>query len=97
MYWIYKQGENVNFKITLLHQEKAAGSEEVAWRISKDGVAPPLQQGKITLKDGAGTVTGSLGEPGFLQCQVTFKDGATAYVATAGAGIDPLLIKPSMP
>ena len=94
---IYKQGETVSFKITLQHLQQPAGSEEVSWRITKDGVLPPMQEGKVTLTAGAATVTGSLKEPGFLQCQVTFKDGTTAYVATGGAGIDPYAIKPSMP
>lgn len=93
---IYKQGETVPFKITLQHLQKPAGTEEVSWRITKDGV-PPVREGKVVLQDGAAIVTASLDEPGFLQCQVTFKDGATSYVATGGAGIDPLAIQPSMP
>jgi cephalosporin-C deacetylase len=94
---IYKQDEIVPFKITLQHRGQPAGSEEIAWRLTKDGVLPPLKEGTISLATGAATITGSLNEPGFLQCQVTFKDGKTAYVATAGAGIDPFEIKPSMP
>lgn len=93
---IYKQGETVPFKITLQHLQQPAGAEEVSWRISKDGV-PPISEGKINLKAGEATITGSLNEPGFLQCRVTFKNGTTACVATGGAGIDPFAIQPSMP
>ncbi|MET0263080.1 MAG: acetylxylan esterase [Rariglobus sp.] len=93
---IYKQGETVTFKIDLLHQQKPAASQEIEYLISKDGVAP-FQKGVVTLKEGRATVKGSLNEPGFLQCKVTFKENKQIYTALAGAGVDPLQIKPSMP
>jgi len=99
---IYGQGQTVTFNVELLHNQKPAATEEIDWTISKDGVAP-IQTGKLTLKDGRGVLTGSLKEPGFLQCKVSFKApaGATpaspAITALSAAGVDLSAIKPSMP
>ncbi|MFA6288960.1 MAG: acetylxylan esterase [Opitutaceae bacterium] len=93
---VYKQGETVTFKIDLQFQKKPAGSQQIEWLLSKDG-GPLLQKGTAILKEGCATVTGSLNEPGFLQCKFTFKDGKEIYSTLAGAAIDPFAIKPSMP
>jgi len=94
---LYHQGETVTFKVQLQHQQKAAAAEEIDWTLSMDGVAP-ITTGKITLKDGAATLTGTLKQPGFLQCKVSFKDAQkTTFTALAAAGVDLAQLKPSMP
>lgn len=93
---LYKQGEKITFNIKLEHDKQPAADQEIEYLISKDGVAP-FTKGTVKLTAGVASVSGSLNEPGFLQCKVTFKDGKQPYVAFAGAGVDPLLIKPSMP
>lgn len=93
---IYRQGDTVTFKIELLHRQKPAASQQIECVISKDGVAP-FDKKTLTLSDGRATVPGTLDEPGFLRCQVTFKDGTQSYTALAGAGIDPEKIQPSLP
>src|SRR5581483_2526718 len=48
--------------------------------------------------DGMATVTGTLGEAGFLQCRVTIPTPyKTNLTAVAGAGFEPTKIKPSLP
>ena len=70
---------------------------EVDWTISKDGV-PPTTRGTARLTNGAATVTGKLDEPGFLQCRAVLRStNKTDGAAVAGAAIDPLRIKPSLP
>ena len=51
------------------------------------------------LKGGKAKATGKLDEPGFLQCRASFRETPTSapITALAGAGIEPLEIKPSMP
>ncbi|MBI5385728.1 MAG: acetylxylan esterase [Verrucomicrobia bacterium] len=94
---LYRQGETVAFKIKLLLDQQPLSDAEVQWTLSKDGV-PPTKTGKLKLADGAGTVTGTLDEPGFLQCRVTFPTPAKATLtAVGGAGIEPRQIKPSLP
>lgn len=93
---LYRQGETVTFKIELQHHKAPAAGEAVEWVITKDEV-PLNQKGTVKLDGGKATVTGTLAEPGFLHCTVTFRNGKTAYTAIAGAGFDPEQIKPSLP
>ena len=94
---LYRQGEEVVFKVRLLQDRQPVSFAEAQWTISKDG-APPNSRGTLTLNNGAGVVLGKLSEPGFLQCRVSFTspEGVTR-TAVAGAGVDPLKIKPSLP
>jgi cephalosporin-C deacetylase len=93
---IYRKGEKIAFQIKLLLDQQPVDAA-VQWTISKDGV-PPTSHGTLNLAHGEGTVTGKLDEPGFLQCRVTFRPPAGKSLgAVAGAGIDPLRIKPSLP
>jgi cephalosporin-C deacetylase len=94
---IYRRGETVRFDIKLLLGRQPARDARVRWTISKDGV-PPKRHGVVKLKDGVGTVSGQLREPGFLRCEVTFQTPTGSNLtAVAGAGVDPLEIKPSLP
>lgn len=94
---LYKRGETVAFTIRLTHLKEPVDDAQVAWTITKDGVAP-ANSGKTKLSGGVATVTGKLDEPGFLQCRVTFiTPEKSNVVALGGAGIDPLNIKPSLP
>ena len=94
----FKKGEPVTCTITLTKDGRPVSDAEISWTFSKDGL-PPWQDGKATLKNGKATATGKLDEPGFLQCRVAFRETpeATPITALAGAAIDPLEIKPSMP
>lgn len=94
---IYRKGETVSFQVKLLLDHQPVTNAEVNWKISKDGVGP-VNTGLLNLADGSGTTYGQLREPGFLQCEVTFQtpNGRTLS-ALAGAGVDPLEIKPSLP
>ncbi len=94
---IYKQGEEVFFSIALAPDSPVPPDAEITWTISKDGV-PPEINGKGKLADGKATATGKLDEPGFLLCRVAWRDGKGGILtALGGAGVDPLLIKPSQP
>lgn len=93
---LYHKGEKVAFKIRLRHDQQV-NDAEVQWSVSNDGMLPTWA-GKLRLTDGGGTVPAELDEPGFLQCRVTFLTPAkTMLQEVAGAGIDPLQIKPSLP
>ena len=94
---LYKQGEEVLFRVTLTHGKEPVGAAAVDWVISKDGV-PPTNHGTAVIKNGLGVAKGMLEEPGFLLCRATFKtpEGETV-TAFGGAGVDPLEIQPSLP
>jgi cephalosporin-C deacetylase-like acetyl esterase len=94
---IYKRGEKVTFEAKLLLDQQPVKGAKARWGISKDGV-PPKKSGRLKLAAGRGTITAKLREPGFLQCEVKFQTPAGSNLtAVAGAGIDPLAIKPSLP
>jgi cephalosporin-C deacetylase len=93
---IYKQGETVTFLVELTPGSAAVTNAELSWRLSKDGV-PPINTGAAQLVNGKASITGRLGEPGFLLCQVSGKVNGKPLKALRGAAVDPLLIKPSMP
>jgi cephalosporin-C deacetylase-like acetyl esterase len=93
---LYQRGETVTFHVRLEHAGKPVEAGEVAWIVSKDGVEP-RRTGRAQLTDGKATVTGSLAEPGFLQCSVTFDTGTSKVTALGGAGVSPTEIKPSLP
>lgn len=92
-------GENVNYTITVLYKGDTVRQGKIKWRISKDGLEPPLKQGLAALNEGHVTVTGSLNEPGFLQCRADFTPppGFRASTGRSGVAVDPLKIKPGLP
>jgi len=94
---LYHRGEIVTFQIKTGPDSSLPPDSELAWTISKDGVAP-FTTGKIKLAAGQAQLTGQLDEPGFLQCKIiaTVAD-KPPVIAMAGAGVDPTLIKPSLP
>ncbi|MBE7494373.1 MAG: acetylxylan esterase [Verrucomicrobiaceae bacterium] len=82
----YKAGETATFTI------EASQPAEVTCIFSKDGVQPQPAR-KVMLEGGKLSLTGTLGEPGFLHLRVS----SAKAVAQAAAAFDPLQIKPSMP
>jgi cephalosporin-C deacetylase len=93
---LYRRGETVTFRVKVEHEGKALEQGEVSWVLTKDGVEP-RRTGRVALSGGSATITGTLDEPGFLQCAVTYELGATKVTGLGGAGLSPLEIKPSMP
>lgn len=93
---IFKQGDTVTFTVQLTADSALAKDAELAWKISKDGAAP-RQNATLKLVNGSASFTGKLDEPGHLLCEVTAAVDGKLVTALAGAAIDPLLIKPSMP
>lgn len=94
---IHKSGEEVTFSIKLLDGDRPAAGVELNYTLSVDGYKN-LSTGKTSSTERPFSVKGTLAEPGFLRLVVTCKpDGKAMIAASAGAGFDPLAIKPSMP
>jgi cephalosporin-C deacetylase len=95
---MYKQGEKVTFTIKVFYKNEQLRESKIKWRITKDGLEPALQSGQSELKDGSLVLTGTLNEPGFLQCRADLADpSAKAPTGRGGAAFDPLQIKASLP
>jgi cephalosporin-C deacetylase len=93
---LYQRGEAVTFTVALTTDGEPAAEGEIEWTLTQDGVAP-TRSGRSPVVKGKATVTGTLDTAGFLQCRVTWQSGETKLTALAGAGIEPLAIKPSRP
>ncbi|AHF92893.1 acetyl xylan esterase [Opitutaceae bacterium TAV5] len=96
---LYEPGQPVTFVIRLTDAGTPVDGEQVTWTLSKDGVAP-VRTGIATVAKGEARVTGTLDEPGFLQCRVESPASlgkGKNVTALAGAGISPRLIRPSLP
>lgn len=94
---IYKSGEEVTFSVKLLKDDQPAAGIELNYTLSLDGYKN-LSTGKTTSTEQPFGIKGTLAEPGFLRLAVTCKpDGKGMISASAGAGFDPLAIKPSLP
>lgn len=93
---LYQTGETVTFTVTLGADSKIAPDSELHWSMSKDGVDPKTS-GKVKLEGGKGTITGKLGEPGFLLCRVSSEPGGKGASSSWGVGVSPEKIGRSMP
>lgn len=96
---VHRRGEEVKFIITATRDGKPLeDSQPVEFRITNDGVAPPLAEGKLVITGGKAEVTSRLDVPGFLNCKVTqAAPGASPKIQTAAAAVEPTEIKPSLP
>jgi cephalosporin-C deacetylase len=96
---LYTAGEQAKFVVSLKKGDQPVADAEVAYSLDKDGM-PPVKQGKLKLDRGTASIEGTLGEPGFLRCRVSYhRPGHEQQTvsAMAGAGFDPLKIPPSLP
>ena len=94
---LYSVGEKVKFLITLTQDDVLVSSAELAFQLDKDGM-PPVNCGILKLENGAASVEGSLPEPGFLTCRITFTNAEhKVLTALAAAGIEPEKLAPSLP
>lgn len=89
---LYKAGETATFTIQALVDSMPLADGKVVCVFSKDGWQP-LPPQMVDVKDGKASVTGKLDEPGFLLLRATIDKTSTL----AGAGYDPLQLKPSLP
>ncbi|MGI6544102.1 MAG: acetylxylan esterase [Limnochordia bacterium] len=92
---VYAVDEPVLFTIQVNQDDKPLAGT-VNWTLSKDG-GTLLQSGRAELIAGEATVTGSLGEPGFIHLTASYVYAGKTYSKMVGVGIDPTAIKPSMP
>jgi len=94
---LYSVGEKVKFLITVKQDGAPVSSAELAFQLDKDGM-PPVNRGTVRLENGAAAVEGSLSEPGFLTCRITFTNADQKVVAAlAAAGVEPEKLTPSLP
>lgn len=89
---LYHRGETATFTIEAQQNGQPLADGKVVCTFSRDGWKPQPAQ-TLTVKDGKATVTGKLDDAGFLMLRATMGKAT----ALAGAGYDPLQLKPSLP
>ena len=96
---IYNVGETVTFNISVQQGNDVGGNKgTVSYAIDDFLSAESFAKGEVSPNAEPFQVTGSLAQPGFLRCQVTYtpKDGKPVK-ATAGAAFSPTGIGLSLP
>jgi cephalosporin-C deacetylase-like acetyl esterase len=94
---LYAVGEQVKFNVNLKKDGAPMPAADVAWQLDKDGM-PPVTKGVAKIVDGAAVVTGTLTEPGFLACRLTFVTPEQKPLrAVAAAGFEPTKLGLSLP
>ena len=94
---LYHVNETVTFTLSLTRGNEKVTAGEVSYALTNDG-EDAIGQGTLVLSAKPAQVTATLDKPGFLRCTAKFVEpDGKAVTALAGAGIDPLNIKPSLP
>jgi len=94
--WIYKSGKQADFEVKVFKDGQLVPNVEITYELGLEKM-PPMKQGKITLKDGTGQISGTkLVEPGFLACTVTAELDGKTYRSRGTAGFDPGHIQPTV-
>jgi cephalosporin-C deacetylase-like acetyl esterase len=94
---VYRCGETVVWTVTFT-VDGAPATGDFTYQFQRDEVAN-LDKGKVTLKDGKGTIQGTLSEPGHLFAIIRYRPEGAKKTAVdyAGALFEPEKIKPSAP
>ena len=83
---LYAVGEKATFLVTLKQDSPTILEGQIDYELDKDGV-PPVQKGTVKLNAGNASITGTLTEPGFLQCRVNYtSSGEKKQTVAAMAG-----------
>lgn len=93
---LYKVGEPINFRIKVTQKKQPVDGVGVRWSLKRDG-GYALDSGVVVTDNGEAIVTATFDRPGFVQLQATYTCGGQSLSVTAGAGVDPLSIRPSLP
>lgn len=94
---LYGLGDKVGFVVTLEADGRPVREGQVTYSLTIDG-AKQVAADTLKLDQERPVIQGSLAEPGFLLCRVTYRVGPKQTLSgLAGAGVDPLKIPPSLP
>lgn len=95
---VYHRGETVTFLVNVMENETPVEKGDLEWSLLKDGLTLNVS-GRAAINHGRAEVSGKLDEPGFLQLRATYRPNPKepGVNALAGAAIDPLEIRASLP
>ena len=92
--WLYKVGEKVKFKFSVLRCNIPLDQMEVRYEISEDMMKPHLTE-TLSLKNGEATINaGTMKQEGFLRCRAFASYQGREYVGDATVGFNPEKLRP---
>lgn len=93
--WVYKTGENVNFRVLVLKNSELIQNAKIKYEFGAEKMAPTKSDSAI-LKDGQFEIdAGTMKEAGFLRCIVSTVIDGVHYENIATAAFSPDQIKPT--
>ena len=91
---IYRCGERAPFRISVAEKGEPIADGEVSVSLTLDG-GRPIENKTLPLTAAPVTIAGTLTDPGFLRCTVSYRKDGKRYVGYGGAGFDPERIEPT--
>src|SRR4249920_2459193 len=83
--WRYEPGQPVRFRIVAVQDGHVLTGVKVSYRIGPEMMPPKIDQTATLTADGITVDGGTLNEPGFLRCIVTFEQSGRTYRGLATA------------
>ena len=92
--WVTSIGNDVEFNVMLTKSNIGISGAQVKYEISQD-LMSPRKIGTVKTNKGIATIkAGTMKQPGFLRCKVTYTDKGKTYTALGTIGFSPEQIKP---
>lgn len=93
---LYAPREEATFRIQVRRGETPLANTPAAVELTNDGFRSLVPARTLTLDaEGRASISGTLPEPGFLQCRVTVKNAGQTATALGAAGFAPEEIRPA--
>lgn len=93
--WTYQTGQPVLFRISVIQDGHQIPNARVTYKIGPEMMPPTVEKTVTVSADGLTVEAGTMREPGFLRCLVTYEAGGKTYRGLATAGFEPEKIKPT--
>lgn len=92
--WTYQIGQPVKFKINVIQDSAQIPNARVAYKIGPE-MMPAAEKTTTVPADGLVVDAGTMKEPGFLRCIVSYEANGKTYRGLATAGFEPEKLKPT--
>lgn len=93
--WTYKIGQTAKFDVSVTLNKRQVSGVPIEYSCGLEMMPPRLVKKTVTTSQKFTIDAGTLKEPGFLRCIVTFENNGKTYRGLATAGFRPDLIEPT--
>jgi len=92
--WTYQPGEPVTFTVRVIADQHAVPAARIRYRLGPE-MLPTEELQAVVPSEGLAIAGGTMDQPGFLRCVVTYDHAGTTYRGIATAGFAPGQIQPT--